>query len=340
MLRLPRALSLCLYLNMALNMALTVSAFAANLPFVSSAEPLIEAGHYKRARGVLDAQLHENPNDAYALYLDSKDKESFGDLRGATVAAEKAVALDPRSADFHAQLAECYAYTAEKSSWLRGISLVHQMKEQISAALSLQPHHTDTLLVAMMFYFHAPRIAGGDRQRAHEIAREIVSFDPRWGYLAEARLAQEEASDAQIESILKQAVRADPTHYRALYELGRFYCCVARTPNFQEAERAGRQLLKMDASRAGGYVILASAYATAHRWSELDAVVNVVSGFAVSRKIAGDDLAPYYEAAKVLVAEHQDLPRAQRYLATYLTQEPEGRQATWAEARGLLKRVQ
>ncbi len=325
MLRLSRALSLCLF---------TVAAFAGNLPSISSAEPLIDAGHYKRARGVLDARLRENPNDAYALYLISKDKESFGDLRGATIAAEKAVALDPRSADFHAQLAECYAYAAEKSSWVRGISLVHQMKEQISAALSLQPRHTDTLLVAMMFYFHAPRIVGGDRHKAHEIAREIVRYDPRWGYLAEARLAQEEASDAQIENLLRQAVRADPTHYRAVYELGRFYCCVARTPNVKEAERTGRQLLKMDASRAGGYAILASAYAAGHRWSDLDAVIDA------SRKGVGDDLAPFYEAAKVLVAEHQAWPRAQRYLAAYLTQEPEGRQPTWAEARGLLKRVQ
>jgi tetratricopeptide (TPR) repeat protein len=149
MLRLPLSLLLCLVLN------------AGSLPFVSSVEPLIDAGHYKRARGVLDARLHENPNDANALYFASKAKESFGDLRGATAAAEKAVALDPRSADYHAQLAECYAYSAEKASWVRGLSLVHQMKEQISIALSLQPHHTDTLLVAMMFYFRAPRLAGG-----------------------------------------------------------------------------------------------------------------------------------------------------------------------------------
>ena len=310
------------------------AAVGGSLPFASSAEPLIDGGHYKRARGVLDAHLHENPNDAYALYLASKDKESFGDLRGATAAAEKAVALDPHNADFHAQLAECYAYTAEKSSWVRAISLVHQMKEQISAALSAQPHHTDTLLVAMMFYFHAPRVAGGDRQKAHEIAREIVSHDPRWGYLAQARLAQEEASDAQIENTLKQAVHADPTHYRAVYELARFYCCVARTTNVQEAERTGRQLLKMDPSRAGGYAILASAYATAHRWADLDEIIEAC------RKGIGDDLAPYYEAAKVLVAERQDLPRAQKYLTTYLTQEPEGRQPTWAEAKGLLKRAQ
>jgi len=317
----------------ALILSLT-GAVCGSLPSASSVEPLIDGGHYKRAREVLNTRLHENPNDAYALYLASKDKESFGDLHGATVAAEKAVALDPRNPDFHAQLAECYAYTAEKSSWVRAISLVHQMKDQISAALSVQPHHTDTLLVAMMFYFHAPRLAGGDRQKAHEIAHEIVSNDPRWGYLAEARLAQEEASDTQIETTLKQAVRADPTHYRAVYELARFYCCVARTPNIQEAERAGRLLLKMDASRAGGYAILASSYATAHRWSDLDDIIEAC------RKGAGDDLAPFYEAAKVLIREHQDLPRAQKYLATYLTQEPEGREPSWAEAKGLLKRAQ
>jgi hypothetical protein len=102
----------------------------------------------------------------------------------------------------------------------------------------------------------------------------------------------------------------------------------------EEAERTGRLLLKMDGSRTGGYAILASAYATAHRWSDLDTVVDA------SRKSIGDDLAPFYEAAKVLVAEHQELARAQKYLTTYLSQEPEGREPSWADAKELLQRAQ
>jgi len=37
-----------------------------------------------------------------------------------------------------------------------------------------------------------------------------------------------------------------------------------------------------------------------------------------------DDFSPYYEAARTLLAEGADLPRAERYLRKYLTQDPEG----------------
>src|SRR5262249_52695845 len=106
----------------------------------TSAESLMESGHYKRARALLEVRLKANPNDAYARYLESKIKQSFGDLPGAIAAAERAVALEPHNADFHGQLAEVYAYTADESSWVRGIGFVHKMKREISAALAVAPH--------------------------------------------------------------------------------------------------------------------------------------------------------------------------------------------------------
>src|ERR1041385_4738121 len=83
----------------------------------SSAIGLIDAGHYKRARSLIEVRLRENPNDAYARYVESKVKQGFGDLPGAITSAERAVALEPHNADFHGQLAEVYAYTADESSW-------------------------------------------------------------------------------------------------------------------------------------------------------------------------------------------------------------------------------
>src|SRR5262249_40571685 len=66
------------------------------------------------------------------------------------------------------------------------------------------------------------------------------------------------------------------------------------------------------------------------RWSDLDAVI------AQSEKIAPDDLAPYYFAAQALVETSQDLPRAEKYLARYVSQEPEGRQPDRVQTKWLL----
>lgn len=300
---------------------------------VLSADPidaLVDANHYKRARVLVDARLRENPNDAHALFLSSKIQEALGNLRGALTLAEKSVELDPSRVSYHAQLAECYAYTADHSTWVKGIAYVRLMKKEIAAALAIRPHDSDTLLVAMMFAFHAPAIAGGDRQRAHELADEIVRYDPHWGYLAEARLAQEDSTDDRKEAWLKKAVQADPRHYRAWQELATFYCCVASRKNAAETERMGHTMLALDPTQAAGYAALASAYARAGRWADLDAVL------AQAEKTVPDNRSPYYQAAQALIDTGQDLARAEKYLARYMAQDPEGREPDHGQAKWLL----
>ena len=291
---------------------------------------LVDANHYKRARTLVEARLRQNPNDPHALYLSSKIQEALGNLSGALALAEKSVAIDPGNVSYHAQLAECYAYTADHSTWVKGITYVHLMKKEIAAALALQPHDSDTLLVAMMFAFHAPSIAGGDRRKAHDIADEIVRYDPHWGYLAEARLAQKDASDDRKEFFLKKAVQADPRHYRAWQELATFYCCVATRKDPAETEKAGRQMLALDPSQAAGYAALANAYARTGRWAELDAVL------AQAEAAVPDDLTPYYQAAQAMVDTGQDLARAEKYLTRYVSQEPEGREPDRVQTKWLL----
>lgn len=289
----------------------------------------MEAGHYKRARALVEARLHAYPNDAYALYLQSKIRQSFGDLPGAIAAAQSAVALEPPNADFHAQLAEVYAYTADEASWLRGINFVRLMKHEISAALALDPKHTDTLLVSMMFSLRAPRLAGGDKKKALVVANEIIQNDPRWGYLAEARLMEDSGDDAQLGSLLKRAVSVDPSHYRAHIELARFYCCVATRKDFAAAEREAKEAMKLDERRAGAYDVLSRVYASTHRWAELDATL------AQSEKMVPDDLAAFFQAASILSQDSNAVGRASRYIGKYLCQEPEGREPTRSQALAL-----
>ena len=297
---------------------------------IPSADALVDANHYKRARVLVDARLRENPKDAHALYLASKIQEALGNLHGAMALAEKSVEIDPGKVSYHAQLAECYAYTADRSTWVKGIAYVHLMKREIAAALALHPHDSDTLLVAMMFAFHAPALAGGDRKKAHDLADEIVRYDPHWGYLAEARLAQEDSTDDRKEVWLKKAVQADPGHYRAWQEMAAFYCCIAQRKNPAETERVGHAMVALDPTQASGYAALASAYARTARWADLDAVL------LQAEKTVPDDLVPYYQAAQALIDTGQDLARAERYLAHYVGQDPEGREPDRGQAKWLL----
>src|ERR1035441_9158529 len=79
----------------------------------SPAERLIEAGHWKRARTFVEARLREAPGDALSNFLLSQIRGAFGDRTSTPLAlAEKAVALDGRTAKYHRQVAEVLGVTA------------------------------------------------------------------------------------------------------------------------------------------------------------------------------------------------------------------------------------
>ena len=177
-----------------------------------------------------------------------------------------------------------------------------------------------------MFCWRAPLLAGGNRQKALSIADNVVSFLPSWGYLAHARLLAGKDEDAQLESYLRKAAQADSGMLRPRLWLAEFYCFQARTKRLDLAEKEARQALAIDPAAGPAYKVLAHVYATQKRWQDLDRVL------AQADAAAPEDLSPYYSAAEALVEIGQDFTRAEKYVQKYLTQPPEGRQATAAQA--------
>lgn len=296
-------------------------------------DALIELNHWKRARQIVEARLQLNPKDARAHAWLSKIKYAFGDAPGSLEEAGRAVALDASKAEYHCQLAESSAYMADQSNMLKGMLHVRRMKKEIAAALAINPRHTDTLLVKMMFAWKAPAIAGGDKEAAWRVTDELLLISPLWGNLAKARLWKGQGLDEDVERVLLKAVKADPSFYRARISLAQFYCCSAKVKKLELAERAANDALALDPSVVGAYEVLAQNYAAQQRWADLDRIL------LRSGQLVPEDLSAYFAAARTLFETHQDAPRAQRYLRLYLSQLPEGRSPSISEARTLLAKL-
>ena len=297
----------------------------------TSIDALIEAGHWKRARAAVQTRLQANPGDALAHAWMSKISIGFGDLEAAVREGEKAVELDGRSAAAHGFLAEACALSADRTTILKGLQFVRRMKKEVDAALSLDPKHVDTLLLETVFTYKAPAIAGGDKQKARRLADQVLAISPVWGYLAHARLYQLQGeSGPPLEAVLKKAVQSDPSFYRARVSLALYYCGETTCSSPAAAERAALDAVAVDSAAAGAYAVLARAYVAQKRWADLEALL------ARAENAVPDDLGPYFSAANRLIDEGQDFDRAEKYLRRYLSQAPEGREPTQAEARRLL----
>lgn len=312
--------------------AIFVWLLVAAVPVFSSdpVDQLIDADHWKKAHALSEQRLKMNPDDARAAYGLSKVEENFGHLDVALPLAEKAVGLDKASADFHAQLAEVYAKMADESNMMRGLIYVRRMRRELDAALAIDPHNLDALLVDMMFSWKAPSLAGGDKRKAVEIAERLKSFNPAWGNLAEARLFQDQDS-GRSQRALERAGEVRPALYRAKVLLAEFY--VTKLNRLEDAERIAKEAEQMAPDRAGAYTVLARVYAMRRHFHEL------AETLAEAEKRDPEDLSPYYFAAKTLAMHGSDPVLIEQFARKYLSQPTEARAPELEAARTLLASV-
>ena len=288
-------------------------------------ETLIQAGHWKQARAIVESHLHESPDDPLAIFLLSQIRHAFGEDTTPLRLAERAVALNGRVAKFHRQLAEVLGVRAQRAGPIQELLLARRFRKEIDLAIELDPRDAQALRDLLEFYLLAPGIAGGDLRKAEQTADRILNINAPEGFLAKARIASFERRPSETEALLRQAARAQPPSYRAQIELARFY--LDKEPaDFEAAETAAKVAAKLDPSRVDSYAVLSRIYADRAEWTELEAVLQ-----QSSRQVA-DDLAPYYRAAEQLLGRGRDPSRSERYFRAYLAQEPEGNEPPAAEA--------
>jgi tetratricopeptide (TPR) repeat protein len=293
-------------------------------------EKLIDAGHWKKARVIVDERLSRNPNDALANFLLSQIRNAFGDYTTPLPLAAKAVALDGRVAKYHRQVAEATGLEAQHANAFRLIVLARQFRNEIDTAISLDPNDIQAHRDLLEYYLVAPGIAGGDVQKASAMAKQIGQLDAAEGLLAEARVASFRKRFNESGELLRQAVALQPSNYRARLTLAKYYAA-PESYNAAMALSAAQELLKLDAGRVEPYTILAQIYAEQCDWNALDSLLNESAGQDP------DDLAPYYRAAETLLAKGRESARVARYLQVYLEHEPEGNEPTLADARRKLE---
>jgi tetratricopeptide (TPR) repeat protein len=239
--------------------------------------------------------------------------------------AEKAVALDGNTAKYHRQYAEVLGVMAQHVNTFQQLLLARRFRKEIDTAIMLDPRDTQALRDLIEYYLLAPGIAGGDQRRAGDAAERIAQIDLAEGFLAKARIAAFHKQDAATEVTLRQAAAVRPPSYRARITLAQFFLAPEHL-NPGAAETAAKEALQLDHGRVDAYGILAEVYADRSDWTALDGIL------AEAAKEVPDDLTPQYRAAERLLDMHRDPARAERYLRTYLGQEPEGNEPRLAGA--------
>jgi tetratricopeptide (TPR) repeat protein len=290
---------------------------------------LIQQGHYKRAEAILTERLKANPKDALSYCEMSKVSEAFQRWDNAIQQAEKAVSFDHKNAEFQAALAD--ALGSKLSGQPLGIfaraSLARRFKAEADLALQLDPNNVDANEDLMEFYLDAPGFVGGDKKKAADLADRMVRVNAVHGYLMKINFATHEKRAAEIEPLIQQAIAADPKNYEARMQAASFYMDQGAA-SFPKAEEQARRAVALDPEQVRAYATLAMIYAQQARWKDLDSIITD------AEHNVPDNPGPMYQAARVIFVTNQtqELPRAEKYVRSYLAQPLEGEEPSFAAA--------
>lgn len=282
----------------------------------SSVQALMDAGHWKRVRSIAEGLAQSGPNDANTFYLLAEEKQAFGDDSGALPLAQKAVALNGNSSQYHMCLSEIYGDLAEHAGIFKQMSLARSFKSEAEKAAALDSNNTDVRFHLLQFYLQAPGLIGGGKDKAQAEAAEIARLNAAKGFVAQAQIAAHDKDAAKSLAFYEKAVQADPSDYDAAISLASLYAADSLR-RYDDAERLCRQALKSAPDRSAPYSVLAAVYVQQKKWKELDQIL------AGAAKNVPDDAGPYYQAGRTLLLTGDSLARAESYFRVYLQQEPE-----------------
>jgi tetratricopeptide (TPR) repeat protein len=212
---------------------------------------------------------------------------------------------------------------AQNAGPLKQLGLARRFHKEAEVAVALDPKRFDAQDALLMFFLKAPGVMGGGKDKAQAKVAEIAKLDPVKGAFAHARLALANHDSAAALADYRRAVALVPNDYEPRITLAN---ALAARNDWVGAEREATEAKRLDSGRAGSYALMAMIEAHRGGWSDLDAVL------AESEKNVPGNLNPYYQAARTLLADNRELPRAERYLRHYLSVPPEGGTPAWSAA--------
>jgi tetratricopeptide (TPR) repeat protein len=208
--------------------------FAAGTTAASSAESLLTEGRVDDAIVELQSRVKAS-NDAEAFNLLCRAYFEVGDWNRGIPNCEKAVSLEPNNSAYHLWLGRIYGSKADSANFLSAAGLAGKVRNEFETAVRLSPNSVEARNDLAEFYFEAPGIVGGGRDKAEEQAKMLEKLNPAKAHWVRGRIAEKGKDPATAEKEYRAAIDASHGGANAWLNLGLFYRHVGRFADMENA---------------------------------------------------------------------------------------------------------
>lgn len=165
---------------------------------------LWQAGDMQAAQTLLSPMVTKKTKEAQLLALLGQTEALLNNADKAEDLLEKAVKIDSNNADYQHWYATISCNQASSASMLSALGYAKRCKKAYEAALKLAPDNPRSYIALGSFLAQAPGIAGGDKDKALQLAEQLKQIDPLQG-----ALLQLNASDLQDDAVFNALLAKD-----------------------------------------------------------------------------------------------------------------------------------
>ncbi len=202
---------------------------AQNQPLRNQVAHLLKTHQYDRAEKILQ-QHQDRPDALYYLGVVELLKGNWDKAIDAAEKGAKVVMPDSSKARFYDLLGDIYAVKAQNSGMLSLIFIIGKIKKNWQRAIEYDSARISAYQKLFSFYLMAPGFAGGDKDKALNIARKVLTFNSPLGQTMLGQYYQKEKKYDLAEQAFKKALHLAPDSINVLKEAAYFYLRIKNYP--------------------------------------------------------------------------------------------------------------
>jgi tetratricopeptide (TPR) repeat protein len=238
----------------ALFLALSLPARAA----ADSPKDLLAAGRVDDAIQTLKQQISHSPTDTEANNLLCRAYFMLEEWDHGISACERAINRAPQNSLYHLWLGRIYGEKADRAGFMSAAGLAKKVRSEFERAVELDPKSWQARTDLAEFYFEAPGIVGGGKDKARAQADVLASLIPAMAHYINGRIAEKNKDTATAEREYRAAIEASHGGAHAWLNLALFYRHQNRLDEMEQALRTmeSRPLDRPESLMDGGSILL------------------------------------------------------------------------------------
>lgn len=205
----------------------------------ASPRDLLAAGRVDEAIQTLQQQITHSATDAESHNLLCRAYFMLEEWDRGIAACKRARNLDPQKSLYYLWMGRVYGEKADRAGFLSAAGLAKKVRTSFERAVELDPKSSEARTDLAEFYFSAPGIVGGGKDKARAQAEALAPFNPAVAHYIAGQIAERGKDTASAEREYRAAIEASHGTAHAWLHLAQF---LAHTNRLDEMEQALRTM--------------------------------------------------------------------------------------------------